>query len=113
MVPVFPEQWKYEPFAAHKDEQGNIYARGAQDMKCVGAQYLCAIARLKRAGHRFARTIHLAVMPDEEVGGQHGMKKFVQNGDVDRLNVGFALDEGLASPDSSFVGNFASPSRAH
>ncbi|KAL8587112.1 hypothetical protein ACOMHN_026080 [Nucella lapillus] len=38
VVPVFAEHWKYPPFSAHKDEQGNIYARGAQDMKCVGIQ---------------------------------------------------------------------------
>lgn len=32
------EHWTYEPFSAHKDEKGNIYARGSQDMKCVGIQ---------------------------------------------------------------------------
>ena len=32
------EFWKYPPFSAHKDENGDIYARGSQDMKCVGIQ---------------------------------------------------------------------------
>lgn len=38
VVPVEPEKWTYDPFAAHKDEKGNIYARGTQDMKSVGIQ---------------------------------------------------------------------------
>lgn len=32
------EHWKYDPFSAHKEPNGDIYARGAQDMKCVGIQ---------------------------------------------------------------------------
>ena len=32
------EHWTYPPFEAVKDSQGNIYARGAQDMKCVSIQ---------------------------------------------------------------------------
>ncbi|KAJ7369594.1 adenylate cyclase [Desmophyllum pertusum] len=38
VVPVFPEHWTYEAFSAHKTENGDIYARGSQDMKCVGIQ---------------------------------------------------------------------------
>ena len=30
VVPVFPESWKYDPFEAFKDENGDIYARGTQ-----------------------------------------------------------------------------------
>ncbi|CAL1528244.1 unnamed protein product, partial [Lymnaea stagnalis] len=30
VVPSFPEHWTYPPFSAHKDEHGNISARGAQ-----------------------------------------------------------------------------------
>lgn len=41
-VPSWPlspqEHWTYPPFEAVKDSQGNIYARGAQDMKCVSIQ---------------------------------------------------------------------------
>lgn len=32
------EHWTYPPFEAVKDSQGNIYARGTQDMKCVSIQ---------------------------------------------------------------------------
>ncbi|KGL98235.1 Aminoacylase-1, partial [Charadrius vociferus] len=81
---------------------GNIYARGAQDMKCVSIQYLEAIRRLKAEGKCFARTIHLTFVPDEEMGGHKGMEMFVQRPEFRALNVGFALDEGLASPSDTF-----------
>ena len=34
-----------------------------QDMKCVGVQYLEAVRRLKAAGKRFPRTIHITYQP--------------------------------------------------
>lgn len=45
------------------DNQGNIYARGAQDMKCVGIQYLEAIRRLKKDNVTVRRTIHILFVP--------------------------------------------------
>lgn len=47
------DKWTYDPFAAHKTEDGKIYARGAQDMKCVGIQYLYAVRQLKEEGKRY------------------------------------------------------------
>uniref|UniRef100_A0A8C2TP59 N-acyl-aliphatic-L-amino acid amidohydrolase n=1 Tax=Coturnix japonica TaxID=93934 RepID=A0A8C2TP59_COTJA len=102
VVPVFEEHWTYPPFEAIKDSQGNIYARGAQDMKCVSIQYLEAVRRLKAEGKSFARTIHLSFVPDEEVGGYKGMVMFLQRPEFKALNVGFALDEGLASPSDTY-----------
>lgn len=34
------EHWKYDAFSAFKDAEGNIYARGSQDMKCVTMQWV-------------------------------------------------------------------------
>ena len=56
------------------DEDGNIYARGSQDMKCVAIQYLESIRRLKVDGLKFKRTIHVSFMPEEEAGGELGME---------------------------------------
>jgi aminoacylase len=103
VVPVEPEKWTYDPFAAHKDEKGNIYARGTQDMKSVGIQYIEAIRKLKQANEAMVRTIHLAFMPDEEIGGGDGMKKFIEQDDFKKLNVAMALDEGLASPNEVYT----------
>ncbi|KAH8419378.1 hypothetical protein KR222_010034 [Zaprionus bogoriensis] len=102
VVPVFPENWTHEPFGAELDAQGRIFARGTQDMKCVGMQYLAAIRALKRSGARFKRTIHISFVPDEEMGGRRGMRPFVETADFRALNVGFGLDEGLASPTAEF-----------
>ena len=100
VVPVFPEHWTYPPFSAHKDEEGNIYGRGTQDMKCVGIQHLEAVRRLKSKGKRLKRTIHITYVPDEEIGGVNGMKLFVHTDVFKSLNIGFGLDEGLASSTS-------------
>jgi len=97
VVPVFLEHWKYDPFAAVKETNGDIYGRGTQDMKCVGIQHLEAVKRLKAAGRRFKRTLHLTFVPEEEVGGVDGMKKWVHTENFKSLNVGFCMDEGLAS----------------
>lgn len=71
-------------------------------MKCVGIQYLEAIRRLKVNGQRLSRTIHISFVPDEEIGGVLGMKDFVHTADFKSLNVGFALDEGVACPQDHF-----------
>ncbi|KAL4090367.1 hypothetical protein QTP88_025223 [Uroleucon formosanum] len=98
VVPVYPEKWTYDPFSAHKDESGNIYARGAQDMKCVGIQYLETIKKYITEKLKLKRTIHICFTPDEEIGSKFGMAKFVTTLEFAELNVGFALDEGIATP---------------
>ncbi|XP_033222116.1 aminoacylase-1-like [Belonocnema kinseyi] len=103
VVPVFPAEWKYPPFAAHMDEKGNIYARGSQDTKSLSIQHIEAIRRLKLNGIRLKRTIHISFVPDEEIGGKNGMKPFVATQDFRNLNIGFALDEARASSDNRFT----------
>ncbi|XP_073828399.1 aminoacylase-1B [Musca autumnalis] len=102
VVPVFPDSWKHEPFGAEMDEEGRIFARGAQDMKCVGMQYLGALRKLKMSGKQFKRTIYVSFVADEEMGGGLGMREFVNTSDFKSLNIGFSLDEGLASPTEEF-----------
>lgn len=63
VVPVVAENWTYPPFSAHMDAEGRIFARGAQDMKCVGTQYLAAIRGLRESGARLKRTIHVVFVP--------------------------------------------------
>ncbi|XP_055914631.1 aminoacylase-1-like [Eupeodes corollae] len=97
VVPVFPNEWKHPPFGAEMDSEGRIFARGSQDMKCVGMQHLAAIRALRKAGIQLKRTIHVTFVPDEELGGKPGMAMFVHTDDFKKLNVGFSLDEGIAS----------------
>ncbi|CAI7988732.1 Aminoacylase-1 [Geodia barretti] len=98
VVPVFPDCWKYDAFAAHKDENGDIYGRGTQDMKCCIIWHLEALRRLKKSGVKFSRTLYITAVPDEEMGGMLGMALFIKTERFKKMNVAFALDEGLANP---------------
>ncbi|XP_038213797.1 aminoacylase-1-like [Zerene cesonia] len=102
VVPVFEKSWTYPPFEA-KIVDGVVYGRGVQDMKSVAIQYLETIRRLKNKGITLKRTIHLSFVPDEEIGGAKGMGKFVESEHYKKLNVGFALDEGIASPTDDYI----------
>lgn len=106
VVPVFEEYWTYPPFGAEIHD-GKIYARGTQDMKCVGTQYLGAIRALKKTGFKPKRTIHLSYVPEEEVGGYDGMRDFIHTNKFKNLNIGFALDEGGANQGESYKTYFA------
>lgn len=103
VVPVVEESWTYPPFAADIDEAGKIFARGTQDMKSIGVQYLSAIRALKKDGkQRLRRTVHITFVPDEELGGNFGMKAFVETEAFKLLNVGFELDEGAPVEHENF-----------
>lgn len=94
VVPVFEEFWTHKPFDADIDENGKIFARGSQDMKSVGMQYLAALRYFKRNKIQFNRTIHVLFVPEEEIGGVDGMREFIHTQAFRDLNAGFSLDEG-------------------
>ncbi|BFF91989.1 aminoacylase-1-like [Drosophila madeirensis] len=102
VVPVFPDEWTHDPFSAHMDNEGRIYARGSQDMKSVGTQYLGAIRALKASGYQPKRTVYLTYVPDEEVGGDLGMRELVKSDCFKNMKVGFSLDEGISSEDETY-----------
>ncbi len=64
-------------------------------MKSVGMQYLSAIRYFRRNKVEFNRTIHVVFVPEEEIGGVHGMREFVHLNGFKELNAGFSLDEGV------------------
>lgn len=110
VVPVVAERWDKlppgeTPFTAWEDPAtGHIYARGSQDMKCVGAQYLCALKRLVKDSQKsLLRTVHSVWVPDEEIGGEDGMKLFATSAEFQNLNIGVMMDEGLAFDENKFV----------
>jgi aminoacylase len=102
VVPVFEEFWTHKPFAADIDSAGKIFARGSQDMKNVGMQYLGAIRSLKNHNITLKRTIHVIFVPDEENFGPDGMRALITTDNFKNLNVGFTLDEGYASQTDVF-----------
>ncbi|KAM7507727.1 hypothetical protein LguiA_018180 [Lonicera macranthoides] len=102
-VPAEPDKWFHNPFAAVRTDGGRIFARGSQDDKCIGLQYLEAIKNLQEnSNFKPLRTIHVLYVPDEEIGGCDGMAKFVESKEFEELNVGFVLDEGQASTSDEF-----------
>lgn len=103
VVPSEPHKWSHPPFGAQIDRAtGNIYARGSQDMKCVGLQYLEAIRSLKASGFQPIRSVYLSFVPDEEIGGHDGAESFAHSDIFSKMNVGIVLDEGLASPTDNY-----------
>ena len=119
VVPIVRKFWTAipddeTPFSAWEDPKtGFIYARGSQDMKCVGTSYISAIQHLKKQyaaahngngdGFKFKRTVHLLFVPDEEIGGPNGTGKLIHTQEFKDLNVGLALDEGLAHDENRWV----------
>ncbi|XP_038214591.1 uncharacterized protein LOC119834323 [Zerene cesonia] len=105
VVDAYEDLWSYPPFEAVIVD-GNLYGRGAQDTKSLAIQHYEAIRRLKLNNITLDRTIHISILPDEEIGGNRGIKEFVKTDFFKRLNVGFALDEGLTSPDNLFFSTY-------
>ncbi|XP_044730771.1 aminoacylase-1-like [Chrysoperla carnea] len=103
VVPAVPETWTYDPFGAVMTEQGLIYGRGSQGMKLHGIQYLEAVRKFKCEGKKLKRNVHLLFLPDSEIGGDKGMKVFVNSSQFKELNVGFALDKGMPSTSNQYL----------
>jgi aminoacylase len=104
VVPIQESTWSVPAFEGRHDPSGRIYGRGTQDMKSVVVQYLEALRTLNSTPGNpvFRRTIHLSFLPDEEVGGLDGASRFVASDEFRKLNVGIALDEGLANPENAY-----------
>jgi acetylornithine deacetylase len=60
--------WTFEPFAAER-RAGNIYGRGAADMKAGMAAAVAALEILRTAGIQLRGDVLLASVVDEEAGG--------------------------------------------
>eukprot|EP00612_Vaucheria_litorea_P001199 CAMPEP_0171451930 /NCGR_PEP_ID=MMETSP0945-20130129/239_1 /TAXON_ID=109269 /ORGANISM="Vaucheria litorea, Strain CCMP2940" /LENGTH=420 /DNA_ID=CAMNT_0011976491 /DNA_START=27 /DNA_END=1289 /DNA_ORIENTATION=- len=104
VVPVMREHWTCDPFSAVRTDDGKIYGRGSQDMKCVCIQYLEAVRQLLKKGISPLRTMYLTFVPDEEIGGTEGMVSFVKSDFWKSMQpIGFAFDEGLACPENAFT----------
>jgi aminoacylase len=103
IVPADPVRWNTDPFKPETTSDGKIYARGSQDMKSVGMQYLEAVNRLKQRNVKLRYTIHLTFVPDEEVGGTKGMEAFLKTKEFKEMNVIFSYDEGIPAIDRNML----------
>ena len=97
VVPVEAAAWSVAPPFSAAVVNGSVYARGSQDMKTQGIQYVEALRRtLQAQPSPYLRTVHVLFVPDEEIGGEAGMGQLVQSTLWrDRLRPGVLIDECL------------------
>ena len=78
VVPAQGQAWQHPPFDAEIAD-GYVWGRGALDMKGGVAIMLAAFLRLKAEGIAPPGDIILALVSDEEAGGEFGTKYLVEN----------------------------------
>ena len=86
------QQWRHPPFAG-KEVDGFIWGRGALDMKGGVAMMLAALLRAKAEQIRPPGDVILAILSDEEAGGDYGAKFLVENHPEEFDGVRYAIGE--------------------
>lgn len=102
VVAVDGQDWTYPPFAAEIHD-GNIYARGTSDNKCLICAVLEAVEALLAEGFEPERDIYYWSTNNEETGGDStpaAVKWFKDN----NIDMWFVLDEGGAIVDEPALG---------
>lgn len=66
-------------------------------MKSATVAELEALRRLKKSGFQPLRTIHMTIMPDEEMAAKRGIRPFLETSQFKSLNVGIDIDEGFSA----------------
>ena len=92
VVPTDSTQWRHDPFAGDIAD-GNIWGRGAIDMKGPSIVQLMAFLLLKRQNVPLDRDVILMAVPDEEIGGPLGAEWMLKNHFAE-LDPEYILDEG-------------------
>lgn len=93
VVPAKKEDWEQEPFGG-KVVAGEIWGRGAIDMKGMAIAELVSLLDLKRSGKVLDRDIIFLGTPDEEAGGTYGAQWFTKNHPELCRDAEYVLNEG-------------------
>ena len=96
VVPVVPDEWDVDPFAA-EIRDGWLYGRGTLDLKGLGVAQLTALVLLRRQGVPLRRAVVAVVAADEENGGGYGAEWLVRER-PELLDTDVVLGEGGYSP---------------
>lgn len=78
VVPVDAESWSRDPFGGELVD-GEVWGRGAVDMKNMVAMELSVMLALKRSGADLRRDVIFATVADEEAGGAFGAQDLVKS----------------------------------
>jgi acetylornithine deacetylase/succinyl-diaminopimelate desuccinylase-like protein len=76
VVPVDAESWSRDPFGGELVD-GEVWGRGAVDMKNMVAMELGVMLALARSGVELRRDVIFAAVADEEAGGAYGAQRLV------------------------------------
>lgn len=78
VVPAGDEtKWRFPPFQATIDEQGNLYGRGAADMKSGVAAMICSVEEYIKCNPNHKGRIAFLLTSDEEADATDGTTKVV------------------------------------
>ncbi len=86
------QDWKYPPFDGQIAD-GCVWGRGALDNKGGAAMSICAFLRMKEAGWLPAGDVILAIVCDEEKGGEYGSRYLVDSHPEVFTGVRYAIGE--------------------
>lgn len=92
VVPVADQDWTQDPFAGVV-HSGELWGRGAVDMKGQLAMMLAAVLELAAAGERPAGDVLLVVLADEENGSRVGARYLAAEHRELFADVGYAIGE--------------------
>jgi acetylornithine deacetylase/succinyl-diaminopimelate desuccinylase-like protein len=85
-------RWTHPPFSGAVAD-GFVWGRGTLDTKSLGVIFLLALEALIKKGIKFRRPIVFTAVPDEEPGGDNGMRWLVENHSKE-INPEWVWDEG-------------------
>ena len=101
VVTTANQDWQHDPFGGDIVD-GYLWGRGALDMKGAVAMMICAVLRARVEGFVPAGDVLLAVLSDEEQGGDYGAKWLVEN--HPKLFEGVKYSFGEAGGETSHIG---------
>ncbi|MEX2237690.1 MAG: M20/M25/M40 family metallo-hydrolase [Dehalococcoidia bacterium] len=92
VVPVQEEYWTVEPFAGMVRD-GQVWGRGALDMKGMAVMELMAFLLIKRSAIQLRRPIVFLAVADEEAGGAWGIE-WLDKHHPELLDAEWVINEG-------------------
>jgi acetylornithine deacetylase/succinyl-diaminopimelate desuccinylase-like protein len=105
VVTTVNQKWSRDPFGAELID-GEVWGRGALDMKGGVAMMLAAVLRAKAAGLQPAGDIILTIMADEEAASDYGARFLVEEHAEHFAGARYAIGEGGGSAQNIFDHRF-------
>lgn len=95
VVPAQKSDWIHDPFAGEIHD-GELWGRGALDMKGMAMIQLAAFLSIKESGKHLDRDLIFLATPDEETGGEQGAQILVKEHQALFKDAEYLLNEGFS-----------------